>query len=106
MNGALLLEPLATGCLETSLEGGGWKTENFGGCWGAGGCTTEVLGIMDWRGVGCAAGVTLCQAHTTKSLAKIHSLVPIVFEAIISTCERIILALMGFPNLSYIQLCE
>jgi hypothetical protein len=26
------LEPLVTGCLETSLEGGGRKTENFGGC--------------------------------------------------------------------------
>jgi hypothetical protein len=43
----LSLEPLVTGCLETSLEGGGRKTENFGGCWKGGGCTTIVLGAMD-----------------------------------------------------------
>ena len=42
----LSLESLLTGCLGTSLEGGGRKTENFGGCWG-GGCTTDALGAMD-----------------------------------------------------------
>lgn len=41
------LEPLVTGCLEISLEDGGRKIENFGGCWGGDGCMTHVLGAMD-----------------------------------------------------------
>lgn len=49
---ALSLEPLVTGCFGTSLEGGGWKMETLGGCWGAGGLTTDVLGVIDWR-IGC-----------------------------------------------------
>lgn len=39
-------ESLVAGCLETSLEDGGRKTEKFGG-WGGDGSTTDVLGAMD-----------------------------------------------------------
>jgi hypothetical protein len=43
----LSLEPLVIGRWEASLEDGGRKTDDFGGCGGAGGCTADVLWAMD-----------------------------------------------------------